>query len=320
MPKPAPPRQSWLARIPIWALVIMLGAALTGAIAYAATRPQNGRPAPPPPVASSGSRPSATPSASTLPTADPASAPSLPELEAAVAEIEARHWVNLGVAIAPLSPVGQARMAAYEAGTIRNGEAWATIDIAIALAVKREPKQPEDLNYLLNRAIIESSPAADDALWSFLGSAEDASDKVEAILREAGDVTTVVRSTSSDPQVPAYATSLWSNREQARFGAAIYCMPGTWTVMNRMDDQPAADRWGLGRLPRTQFKGGSGTQPNGTVLLRQFGAVTLGDGSRVGVGLAAVARSGGESAAKEAANELADALYNHATGFAGSCE
>ncbi len=319
MTTPDARRTSWLARMPVWLMVVVMSTALFAAATYAATRPQNGRPAPPPPVASSGSNPSPTPSRYHLPTASPSPAPEKPELTAAVSAIEKKHDVQLGVAIAPLAPVGQQTVAAFEAGTVNTGKAWATLDVAIALAVMREPKQPEDLDYLLNRALIEGSTAADEALWSFLGDPEDAAEKTRAILQEAGDNATVVRSTSPDPDVQPYAQTLWSNRAQAQFGAAIYCMDGTWSVMNRMDDQPAEARWGLGRLARTQYKSGSGTQPNGTLLVRQFGAATLANGDRVGIGISAVASADAEQQAKDAISELADTIYNQATGFGGSC-
>lgn len=310
-----------LARTPIWLMVVVMGALLTWSITYGATRPQNGRPAPPPLVAANGPSPSSSPSP-LLPTATPTPAPAikLPELDKAIHAIESTRKVSLGVAISPLSPVGRPTTYPYEGGTLRTGEAWSTIDVVLALAVVRESKQPEDLDYLLTRAIVESSPAGDDALWAFLGNDAAAAQKTVNILRSAGDNSTVVPEGRTRPQYSPYSQTLWSNAAQSQFAAALYCMEDSWPILTRMDDEPVARKWGLSALPRTQSRSGSGPQTNGTILVRQFGAVTLQDGTRVGIGLAAVAVDGTEETAITALDELVAKVYSLAHGFrAGSC-
>lgn len=304
-----------LARVPVWLMIVTMSVVLTAAIAFAATRPQNGSAALPA-NASSGASASATPS-QTGPTESPAPAPDNPELAATIAQIQANRGVSLGIAIVPLSPDGTLLRTPYETGVLRSGMSWATIDVAIALAVVRGTKQPEDLDYLLHRAIIESSPAGDEALWSFLGSEEVAAKLTTDVLRQAGDHTTVVPSTRTLPNHPTYDQTIWSNANQAIFAAGIYCEPDTWTVLTRMDEQPASAKWGLGTLVRTQFKSGSGLQPNGTTLVRQVGVATLSNGTRVGIGMAAVAVDGTEATAQTALTEAAAAIYSQATGFVG---
>jgi hypothetical protein len=86
-----------------------------------------------------------------------------------------------------------------------------------------------------------------------------------------------------------------------------------------MDEQPAADRWGLGSLPRTQFKSGWGTLANGSLSVRQIAVVLLPDGTRVGVSVAAIPADGSLETAQSALTAVATLIQTEAKDFPETC-
>lgn len=304
-----------LHRIPIQVIAVLMGIFLFVTVAYAATRPANGRQTPEQlgNAEQVSPTPTPTPTPSEVPPAAPA--PELPELEAAVQKIEAESQVTLGISIVPISPVGTQLMEPYVLGA-EGGNAWSTLDVVIALAVIRNAKQPEDVDYLLNRAISESSPAGDEALWAYLGDASTAADKTTSKLRQLGDTETVVNSTSSAYPTTTFNETQWSNTGQAISIAAMYCLDDTWPILSRLDNPE--NPWGLAQLARTWVKSGSGQLANGATEVRQLALVMLADGNRVGIGLSAVANDGTAETAQNAVTALVPAIYQ-ATGFDGHC-
>jgi hypothetical protein len=249
---------------------------------------------------------------------NPLPAPEQPALEAAIAALESEYQVSLGVGLAALS-AGEAAMNAWTGGSISTGPAWATIDIPVALAVMAEPKQPNDLNYLLERAIVESSNAGGDALWQFLGDNEQAATKTEDVLRASGDLTTAVARVSDASTTPLAAQTRWTLGNQSAFAGWLYCSDQAFPLLLKMSERPATGGFGLATLPRTQVKSGWGAEPNGTVSVRQLGVVLLSDGSRVGVSMIAVAGDGSLATAQAALTELATRIAASATGFPETC-
>lgn len=304
-----------LQRIPIQAIAVLMGIFLFVAVAYAATRPANGRQTPEQlgnaeQVTAS---PTPTPTPSQVPAAGPA--PELPDLENSLEEIESEFNVTLGLSIVPISPIGAPLMEPYSIGA-EGGKAWSTLDVVIALAVIRNAKQPEDVDYLLNRAISQSSPAGDEAMWAYIGDAESAAQKTTDKLRLFGDFQTTVTSTSSTYPSAAFNDTEWSNAGQAISLAAMYCLDDTWPILSRLEGQ--ANSWGLAQLPRTSVKNGNGQLSNGAIEVRQMALVMLADGNRVGVGLSAVADDGTAETAQAALTALTPAIYQ-VTGFDGHC-
>ncbi len=296
------------------ALAVILVAAL---VTYmrAGTR----QPAPPPVVPSSAS---ATPIVSPAPSPGPSlpPAPALAQLQQEVRRLEVERSVNLGVAIVPIGRAEEATQAPWQSGTLTTTEAWSTMDVPIAIAVLRSDKQPEDLDYLFSRALLEGSSAGDDALWSFLGSDEVAAARTTAVLRDGVDSTTVIPVVSPRAGSSGHTQAIWSASDQARFMAGAYCMPDAWPVLTKLGEMPPDRAWGLSRLPRAQAKGGTGVTVAGNEVVRQLGVVTLADGSKVGVSIIAAALDGTALTATKAVDELADELPKMAIGLGtGHC-
>lgn len=295
-------------------LAVLLVVALVGYL-----RMGSSEPAPPPVVASSASpTPVVSPTPSPGPSLPPA--PALAGLAQEIRRIELEHSVNLGVAIAPIGQAEQVTQSPWQSGTLTTTEAWSTMDVPIAIAVFRSDKQPEDLDYLFSRALLEGSSAGDDALWSFLGSDEMAAAKTTAVLRDGGDYNTVVPVASPRQGSSGHTQAIWSTSDQARFMAGAYCMPDAWPVLTKLGEMSPDRGWGLSRLTRAQAKGGTGVTVAGNELVRQMGVITLGDGSKVGVSIIAAALDGTAQTATTAVNELANGLPTKAIGLGtGHC-
>ena len=314
MPSGNPIRRH-LSQIPTLVLAVVLGLVLFVAVAYAATRPSNGRQTPEQLGNAEQVAPSPTPTSTPSDVPTPGPAPELPDLVAELERIQDEQGVTLGLSIVPISPVGAPLLEPYVWGS-DGGNAWSTLDVVIALAVIRNAKQPEDVDYLLNRAISQSSPAGDEALWAYLGDASTAAAKTTTKLRIFGDLETEVATSSSTHPAAPFNDTNWSNTGQALSIASMYCLDDTWPILSRLN-QPA-NPWGLETLARTPVKSGGGQLSNGSMEVRQLGLVLLADGNRIGVGLSAVADDGTAATAQNAITELAPFLYQ-VTGFAGHC-
>jgi hypothetical protein len=65
-------------------------------------------------------------------------------------------------------------------------------------------------------------------------------------------------------------------------------MANTSQVLDLMGQITSSQRWGMGTLANTvAFKGGWGPDTDGAYLVRQMAVVHLGDGTRIGLALAA---------------------------------
>lgn len=288
---------------------------LAVAMIVAMTRP--GRGVPPPNTSSSpSSSRTPTPTSTVINTLPPA--PGQPQLTLAIDQLEKTYSVSLGVAIAPIARAGEATVAPWYAGSLATGPAWSTSTAPVALAVLRGQRQPEDLDYLLNRAVVESSSAGEDALYTFLGTPTEAASQINKVFRDAADpITTIPDEASVRAGVSAPHQMLWGVRSQAQFAGTLYCMPDSWQLLTKMDDQPSTDRWGLGMLGRTQFLNGFGPEPNGVISVRQMAVATLADGSKVGVSVIAMATDGTFLTSQRALNEVAPLIFALAKGFGG---
>jgi hypothetical protein len=289
-------------------LVVMLAL-----IVYAAVQPNNGRPAPP--VISTSSISTATQKPGVVQVAPP----DQPELAQSIAFLENKYLVSLGVAIAPISIPGRAVMYPWYAGTLATGLAWETADVAIAVAVLLEPKQPEDPDYLLRKALHESSLAGDMALWQFLGVSDEAATKTMTVLTGYGDRDTVVPAVSSNPSYEPYAQTRWALADQAMFAGGMYCTTEGQRVLRHLSLLHRDFSYGLALLPGASVKSGYGTELGGAISVRQVGIVSPPGAVPYAVSIHVVAVDGTLDTAKAALNELAPAIYAFTRGIEGYC-
>jgi hypothetical protein len=303
----------WMGGQPLWRIALVGFLVLSAIVMFAATRPTT---RPQPPVIST------TPSASFNPppaNSDLISPPALSALTQTIVYLEDKYQTSLGVAIAPIAPAGRAFMRPWTGGSLVTGYAWATADLPVALAVLREPKEPNDPEYLLTRAFNDSSAAGDLALWQYLGTDTVAAEKTQAIIVEAGDLNTVVRVNEASAALAPFGQTRWTLSDQAMFMGSFYCMTESDRVLTHMRQPSLDDTYGLGLLPSVRVKSGSGTEPNGVDSLRQIALVEVATGTPYAVAVSAIAIDGSLATAKAALNELAPAIAMITHGMDGYC-
>lgn len=170
-------------------------------------------------------------------------------------------------------PIGSA--APVVLGDWSDGAAWSTSKVPLSIAALRA--DPTVAGSVAS-AITASDNAAAEALWSSLGDPTTAASKVEAVLREAGDPTTVQTERVAGPQFSAFGQTRWALDHQAGFMAWLAChtrdqaVAQVWDLMDRISSD---QRWGLGGIPSTRFKGGWGPSAAG-YLVRQLGVIDQG--------------------------------------------
>jgi hypothetical protein len=191
-------------------------------------------------------------------------------------------------------------------GTWSTGVAWSTIKVPLAIACLRAGSaNPE----LVAKTITQSDNAASEQLWSQLSEPTEAARKVQAVIHDAGDTTTVIESRRLRPGYTAFGQTQWSLSRQAQFAAALPTLPGAGPVIDLMHSLCADHCWGLA-AKGFAAKGGWGPGVDGSYLVRQFAIVPIEAGS-VGVALAAQAHDGVFETGVEVVNALSDWLVNH---------
>lgn len=75
------------------------------------------------------------------------------------------------------------------------------------------------------------------------------------------------------PQFTAFGQTIWALTDQARFTASAVCDSSNAPVFTLMGQVESDQRWGLGAIPDTRFKGGWGPSPTGSYLVRQLGVL-----------------------------------------------
>lgn len=165
-------------------------------------------------------------------------------------------------------------------GTTRDIDAWSTMKVPIGVAnvVKSGGTLSSSTTATMRRMITYSDNNAAIALWQRLGSRDTARAKVEDVVRRAGDATTRVRRVS-------FGLTDWAVPDQARFAAGVACLEESKPVLTLMGQVVAEQRWGLGSIAGSRFKGGWGPSEHG-YLMRQLGILTLEDGSQVAIAIA----------------------------------
>lgn len=190
-----------------------------------------------------------------------------------------------GIALSAVGP-GQDPMSL---GQWQSGPAWSTIKVPLIIAALREEVPPQ-ITGAMTAAITESDNAAAESIWDGLGTPAEAASKVEAVLRQTGDPT-VVQSHRVRPEFSASGQTDWPLTDQTRFTSAAVCDKENQPVFDLMGRVEPDQRWGIGTVVGSRFKGGWGPSPTGGYLVRQIGVLTTPTGM-VAVALAALPFSG----------------------------
>ena len=305
-------RLGWWWQAPVGVLVVSILVVMLTVITFGATRPNTGNP--PSPGSSTSPEPIGLPTALvSAPQLSPA--PVLPELTAAIERLEQKYDVLIGLTLSQVAQPLRHDQDTWYGGRLRGGQAFATIDVPMALAVLGDARQPQQRDYLFNKALADDSAAADDALWAFLGSGEQAADKTTRALQSFGDWRTLVPSESQANSEAPYLDTQWALDAQSRLAGAMLCdFVKVHPVLSKMND-PAESAWGLQVQPLSYSKGGWGRAVNGDTLVRQFGIMRLADGTEVGIAMAASYASPDPEIGKGALTELATSVRKTARGI-----
>ncbi|MCW2526058.1 MAG: hypothetical protein JWM76_918, partial [Pseudonocardiales bacterium] len=214
--------------------------------------------------------------------------------------------VNAVIGIA-LAPVGGSQTLLY-LGHWRSGAAWSTIKVPLVMAALHT-QDPPRVTEEMTAAITRSDNAAAEAIWASLGDPATAARKVEAVLSQAGDPTSV-QSQRVRPQFTAFGQTDWSLTDQAHFLAVAACDVRNSPVLTLMGQVVADQQWGLGTIAGARFKGGWGPFPSGKYLDRQIGWISTPAGLSA-VAVAAEPYSGSSDDGVRSLNDIAAWLSDH---------
>jgi hypothetical protein len=234
-------------------------------------------------------------------------------LAADFAQLETKLHAVLGLAVGAVGN-GQAPIML---GSWKSGPAWSTIKVPLIIAALRADNPPT-VTDAMTAAITESDNAAAESIWASLGDPVTAAHKVEAVLRQTGDFTTV-QSQKVLPEFTAFGQTDWSLTDQVRFTSVAFCDKANAPIFALMGRVISDQRWGIGTIPGAEFKGGWGPSPPGGYLVRQLGVLPAPNG-RIAVALAAQPSSGKFDDGTAALNEMATWLTAHLGALpAGRC-
>jgi hypothetical protein len=273
-------------------------------------------PAPPSPASKLSTRHNAAPAPPRGATTAPGSAPgsATTSLAEEFAKMENKLHATMGIAI---SAVG-ANPKQLVFGDWTTGPAWSTMKVPLTITALGE-EIPPIVTDSMRAAITESDNAAAESIWEKLGDPVTAGHKVEAVLSKYGDPTTV-EWRKLRPQFTAFGQSIWSLTNQARFTAAAVCDSASAPIFTLMGQVESDQRWGLGNIPDTRFKGGWGPSPTDSYLVRQLGVLK----TRTGLTAVAVATqpaSGSFNDGTQELTEVAKWLSSHVTELpTGQCD
>jgi hypothetical protein len=193
-------------------------------------------------------------------------------------------------------------------GDLQTGKAWSTMKVPLAIAALHEQQSPTVTDTMV-AAITESDNAAAEQIWASLGDPDTAAHKVEAVLRQAGDPTRV-ESTKVRPEYTVFGQSDWALADQVRFISYAACQDNDEPILNLMGQIEPGQRWGLGTIAETRFKGGWGPSPTGRYLVRQMGVLTTPSG-QAAVAIAAQPASGTLNDGTQVLTKISTWLAHH---------
>ncbi|WP_174188596.1 serine hydrolase [Nocardia barduliensis] len=230
-------------------------------------------------------------------------------LAASYAELAAGVRGKLGMAI---MPVGGEQVVTF--GEWTSGPAWSTMKVPLTIAALR--RNPGGSNFAASAAITQSDNAAADVLWQSLGTAQEAAQAVQAVLREGGDNKTVVPATRARSEHSAFGQAEWSLTDQVRFASRLPCLPQAERVTSLMEQVVVSQRWGLGEFSGAEFKGGWGPDASGAYLVRQFGIIDIPTG-KIAIAIAVQPESGTFSDGMNVLDKLATVVSEHLDELSG---
>ena len=234
-------------------------------------------------------------------------------LPADFAQLRAGLHAAVGIAVAAVG----AGQSPTPLGDLQSGPAWSTIKVPLAIAALREGKPPT-VTAEMTAAIAESDNAAAETLWAGLGDPITAAQKVEAVLRETGDPTTV-EFRKVRPEFTAFGQTDWSLADQAKFVSSAVCDARNEPIFELMGEVVPGQSWGIGTLPGSRFKGGWGPSPTGNYLVRQIGILSAPAGT-VAVAMAVEPASGSFDDGIKDLTDVANWLHDHLAALpAGRC-
>ncbi|WP_280491623.1 serine hydrolase [Nocardia asiatica] len=230
-------------------------------------------------------------------------------LAASYAELAAGVRGKLGMAI---MPVGGEQVVTF--GEWTSGPAWSTMKVPLTIAALR--RNPGSSNFAASAAITQSDNAAADVLWQSLGTAQEAAQAVQAVLREGGDNKTVVPATRARSEHSAFGQAEWSLTDQVRFASRLPCLPQAERVTELMEQVVVSQRWGLGEFTGAEFKGGWGPDASGAYLVRQFGIINIPTG-QIAIAIAVQPESGTFNDGMNVLDKLATVVSQHLDELSG---
>jgi hypothetical protein len=225
-------------------------------------------------------------------------------LAADFAHLQTELHAAAGIAVSAVGN-GQAPMAL---GDLQSGPAWSTIKVPLIIAALHKENPPR-VTDAMAAAITESDTAAAESIWATLGDPVTAANKVDAVLRHAGDPTTV-QSRRVRPEFTAFGQTDWPLIDQVRFISSAVCDSTNAPIFALMGEVEPDQRWGIGTVGGARFKGGWGPSPTGSYLVRQVGVLAAPDGM-IAVALAAQPASGKFDDGTAALTEMANWLTAH---------
>jgi len=260
---------------------------------------------PPPPSPGPTNQPTAQTAVAQPASPPPTSTPSqLTPLEANFADLASRLHAKIGLAV---SAVGSTQTPST-LGDWQSGPAWSTIKVPLAIAGLRADNSSTP-SVQMKAAITESDNAAAESIWQGLGDPATAAAKVQEVLREYGDFTTV-ESRKIRPEYTAFGQTQWSLSNQALFLASAACDSRNAPIFGLMEQVEPDQSWGIGTIAGTQFKGGWGPSLAGNYLVRQIGILSTGN-RKTAVAIAAEPASGSFADGTQDLNEVANWLNDH---------
>jgi hypothetical protein len=266
-----------------------------------------------------GPTPSPTRTGAVSPGTPPASPPTnsgsneLTALADDFAQLQSQLHAEIGIAV---SAVGSAASPST-LGDWQTGPAWSTIKVPLAIAALRQENPPQ-VTAAMKAAITESDNVAAESIWEGLGDPVTAAHKVEDVLKEAADSTTV-ESQKVRPEFTAFGQTKWPLIDQARFLAFAVCDNRNAPIFSLMGQVEQDQRWGMGTISDAQIKGGWGPSPSGSYLVRQIGILSAPTGM-IAVAMAAAPASGSFADGTHDLTEVANWLTAHVAALpAGHC-
>jgi hypothetical protein len=259
------------------------------------------------------SSPQSSVPAAQVPASSPQSGTSPSNLEADFAQLQAQLHAPVGIAV---TAVGS-NQPPITIGDLRSGPAWSTIKVPLAIAALRQENSPTP-TAAMTAAITESDNAAAESIWAGLGDPVTAAHDVEAVLKEAGDPTTV-EYRKLRPEYTAFGQTNWSLDDQAKFLSSAVCDHRNDPIVALMGEVVPDQHWGIGTIPDSRFKGGWGPSTTGNYLVRQIGTLNAPTGT-VAVAIAVTPASGSFDDGTSDLTEVANWLRDHLAALpAGHC-